>query len=79
MMNEHAELGVRLVDIEPGSEAPAERLARELLAPECGEEEVMLTARGRFVSRMVPAALDDLRASATQPAVPSSGAVVAAM
>ena len=61
LMNEHAELGVRLVDLEPGGAAPAAQLVRELLATEDAEEEVMLTARGRYVPRMIPAALDDLR------------------
>ncbi|WP_322042154.1 SDR family NAD(P)-dependent oxidoreductase [Paraburkholderia sp. J67] len=68
LMNEHTELGVRLVDIEPGVEGAAAALVRELLARDSGEDEVMLGARGRFVSRMLPVALDELRAGRAQSA-----------
>jgi phthiocerol/phenolphthiocerol synthesis type-I polyketide synthase C len=76
LMNEHAELGVHLVDLEPGLAAPAARLVRELLAAGGDEEEVMLTARGRFVSRMIPAALDDLRRQSTTPLALTQHAVL---
>ncbi|MGF6903710.1 SDR family NAD(P)-dependent oxidoreductase [Paraburkholderia sp. GAS348] len=65
LMNEHAELGCHLVDVEPGCDAPEALLVRELLSQE-SEEEVLLTSRGRFVSRMVPAATEDLRKTRAQ-------------
>jgi phthiocerol/phenolphthiocerol synthesis type-I polyketide synthase C len=60
LMNEHAQLACRLVDVEPGCAAPEALLVRELLSQE-QDEEVLLTARGRFVPRMMPAAAAELR------------------
>ncbi|ANB75662.1 hypothetical protein AYM40_25320 [Paraburkholderia phytofirmans OLGA172] len=48
-----------------GCDAPEALLVRELLSQESGEE-VLLTSRGRFVSRMVPAATEDLRKTRAQ-------------
>ncbi|WP_246561496.1 type I polyketide synthase [Streptomyces roseirectus] len=53
--NEHPSVTVRRVSLERGSDAAhdARRLARELTGP-ADETEVVLTARGRFVPRLVP-------------------------
>lgn len=61
LMNEHAELHCRLIDIDPACERAATRLARELMSAE-HEDEVLLTRGGRFVPRMLPAATIDMRA-----------------
>jgi len=60
LMNEHPELHCRLLDIEPGCAAPSARLARELLSQQSGDE-TLLASGGRYVTRMAPAALRDLR------------------
>ncbi|QBQ98331.1 type I polyketide synthase [Paraburkholderia pallida] len=55
LANEHPELGCRLIDVSSACEDPFVALADELLSADA-EEEVLLTARGRFVPRMLNAA-----------------------
>lgn len=55
LANEHPELGCRLIDVSSTCENAFAALADELLAADT-EEEVLLTARGRFVPRMLDAA-----------------------
>lgn len=55
LANEHPELGCRLIDVSAACENASALLAMELLAGDV-EEEVVLTARGRFVPRMLDAA-----------------------
>lgn len=58
LMNEHAELDTRLVDV-AGLDAPdrADRLLEELRYPD-GEREIVLDARGRYVMRVDRVARD---------------------
>ncbi|RZF26938.1 SDR family NAD(P)-dependent oxidoreductase [Paraburkholderia sp. UYCP14C] len=54
LANEHPELSCRLIDVCGATQLEAGTLlARELLATD-GEEEVLLTPRGRYVTRMLP-------------------------
>ncbi|MFX1671559.1 SDR family NAD(P)-dependent oxidoreductase [Paraburkholderia sp. A2WS-5] len=55
LANEHPELGCRLIDASSACEDVFAALADELLAADA-EEEVILTAHGRFVPRMLDAA-----------------------
>ncbi|WP_395067677.1 SDR family NAD(P)-dependent oxidoreductase [Paraburkholderia silvatlantica] len=55
LANEHPELGCRLIDVSAACENASALLAMELLAGDV-EEEVVLTAHGRFVPRMLDAA-----------------------
>jgi acyl transferase domain-containing protein/acyl carrier protein len=55
LANEHPELGCRLIDVSASCENAFELLAQELLAADV-EEEVLLSAHGRFVPRMLDAA-----------------------
>ncbi|WP_321884437.1 SDR family NAD(P)-dependent oxidoreductase [Paraburkholderia bannensis] len=61
LSNEHPELGCRLIDVSAACESAFEALAQELLAGDV-EEEVLLTARGRFVPRMLDGAQAQRRA-----------------
>jgi acyl transferase domain-containing protein/acyl carrier protein len=65
LANEHPELSFRLIDVCATQRDAGALLARELLASD-GEEEVLLTPRGRYVTRMLPtpsAALRDIAAA----------------
>ncbi|WP_025600692.1 type I polyketide synthase [Burkholderia sp. WSM2230] len=62
LANEHPELGCRLIDVSAACENAFDALAQELLAADV-EEEVLLTARGRFVPRMLDAAQSQRRAA----------------
>ncbi|WP_414450288.1 SDR family NAD(P)-dependent oxidoreductase [Burkholderia sp. 22PA0099] len=64
LANEHPELGCRLIDVDPADGFDIAQLARELLV-DVAEEEVLLSAAGRRVPRM----LSFERAAARQPAV----------
>ncbi|MDR5757599.1 type I polyketide synthase [Caballeronia sp. LZ035] len=57
LANEHPEMACRLIDLQQMDDASAAHLADELLAAlsDDAEEEVVLTAAGRYVSRMLPA------------------------
>ncbi|MBN3804594.1 SDR family NAD(P)-dependent oxidoreductase [Paraburkholderia sp. Ac-20336] len=66
LANEHPELACRLIDVSPAKGDAAALLARELLMSD-GEEEVLLTAHGRYVTRMLPAANAALRGTAAEP------------
>ncbi|WP_322013575.1 SDR family NAD(P)-dependent oxidoreductase [Paraburkholderia sp. J12] len=63
LANEHPELGCRLIDVSSACEGAAEALADELVAADV-EEEVLLSARGRFVPRMLDADEAHLRSAA---------------
>lgn len=54
LANEHPELACRLIDIDVDAERIPDALIRELTCT-AGEEEVVLTARGRLVPRMLTA------------------------
>ncbi|MGX6565928.1 SDR family NAD(P)-dependent oxidoreductase [Cupriavidus necator] len=56
LMNERAELGCRLIDLDAASKAPAAALACELLSAD-QENEVLLWGGERYVPRMLPAGL----------------------
>ncbi|NIE66113.1 type I polyketide synthase [Burkholderia sp. Ax-1719] len=61
LSNEHPELGCRLIDVSAACANALETLAQELLAGDV-EEEVLLSARGRFVPRMLDATQAQRRA-----------------
>ncbi|MHB8478450.1 MAG: SDR family NAD(P)-dependent oxidoreductase [Casimicrobiaceae bacterium] len=67
-MQECAEQRIRWVDlIEPvGMAANAANLGQEILCPDA-EDEILLTASGRFAIRIAPAALPQLRLASTLP------------
>lgn len=73
LMNEHAELHCRLIDIDPCHAQPVPELVRELLGND-GEDEVVLGLEERYVTRMLSAEVSELRAQAAQAA---AGAPVA--
>ncbi|MBN6209052.1 SDR family NAD(P)-dependent oxidoreductase [Ralstonia pickettii] len=65
LMNEHAELQCRLIDIDPREPLPVPLLCRELVSGDV-EDEVVLTPEARYVSRMVSAEVAELRDQATR-------------
>ncbi|CAE6820444.1 L-threonine 3-dehydrogenase [Paraburkholderia aspalathi] len=75
LANEHPELSCRLIDVSPACRDAGVQLARELLASD-GEEEVLLTAHGRYVPRMLSAASAALRSKSTASVRPQSEAAV---
>lgn len=64
LMNEHAELQCRLIDIDAREALPVPVLCRELLRADA-EDEVVLTPEARYVSRMVSAEVAELRQQST--------------
>ncbi|MCC8396968.1 SDR family NAD(P)-dependent oxidoreductase [Paraburkholderia sp. MMS20-SJTR3] len=66
LANEHPELSCRLVDVSVGERDAMALLARELLAND-GEEEVLLTQQGRYVTRMLPTPEAERRSRAAEP------------
>ncbi|MGB8418935.1 SDR family NAD(P)-dependent oxidoreductase [Paraburkholderia sp.] len=75
LANEHPELSCRLIDVSPACRDAGAELARELLASD-GEEEVLLTAQGRYVPRMLPAASAALRSESAAAVRPQNEAAV---
>ncbi|MFL9992610.1 SDR family NAD(P)-dependent oxidoreductase [Paraburkholderia sediminicola] len=75
LANEHPELSCRLIDVSPACRDAGTELARELLASD-GEEEVLLTAQGRYVPRMLPAASAALRSESAAAVRPQNEAAV---
>ncbi|WP_430233561.1 SDR family NAD(P)-dependent oxidoreductase [Paraburkholderia tropica] len=71
LSNEHPELGCRLIDVSAACANAFEALAQELLAGDV-EEEVLLTARGRFVPRMLDVAQAQRRAPVQGASAPGS-------
>ncbi|RQR70197.1 type I polyketide synthase [Burkholderia sp. Bp9015] len=70
LANEHPELACRLIDVDPYGGVALDALVRELTGTAL-EEEVVLSARGRLVPRMLTAASAAVREArvAAQPAV----------
>ncbi|MGF6916163.1 SDR family NAD(P)-dependent oxidoreductase [Paraburkholderia sp. 40] len=66
LANEHPELSCRLIDVCATQADAGALLARELLASD-GEEEVLLTPRGRYVTRMLPTPNAALRDTVAEP------------
>jgi phthiocerol/phenolphthiocerol synthesis type-I polyketide synthase C len=66
--NEYPALSLCLIDVDPAGEHPALELATALLGDD-GEEEVLLTRRGRYVPRMLPVAQAEPISSDPSPAV----------
>jgi len=62
MANEYPTLALRLIDVGCTASEAALQLARELTHDD-GEEEVLLTARGRYVPRMLPTQTAEQRTS----------------
>ncbi|GCB06395.1 type I polyketide synthase [Ralstonia sp. SET104] len=67
LMNEHAELHCRLIDIDPRQAQPVPALVQELLSGDA-EDEVVLGLEERYVSRMLSAEVSELRERAVQAA-----------
>ena len=71
LMNEHAELHCRLIDIDPRETQPVPALSRELLCADA-EDEVVLGLEERYVPRMLTAEVSELREQATRAAAGAS-------
>ncbi|GAC1300324.1 MAG: type I polyketide synthase [Steroidobacteraceae bacterium] len=68
-MNEYRDRRIRWVDLcDPADGLNAAKLAEELLSPDA-EDEILLTATGRYAPRFAPAAPPALRAAATEDTV----------